>query len=293
MRFCQSLMYADPSQWVELARHAEAVGFDQLALSDHVLYPENLTSEYPYTATGKPVFQPDTSWPDVWVMVGAMAAVTSRIEFTTNIYVLPLRNPFVVAKAVGTASFLSGDRVSLGIGAGWMREEFDLLEQPFERRGARMEEQVEVLRTLWQGGLVEHHGDFYDFDKLQMAPVPGRPVPIIVGGHSPLALRRAARMGDGWVGVMYTREELRGYMVQLQQQRDQEGTSDRPFDVIAAIVDALPTPDVIAELEEMGVTTLMTSAWMIAGLTDASLDDNKRALETFAERYIAPHQDAT
>ena len=200
MRFCQSLMYADPGQWVELARHAEDVGFDELALSDHVFYPENLTSEYPYTSTGKPVFKPEAPWPDVWVMVGAMAAVTQRIAFTTNVYVLPLRNPFVVAKAVGTASFLSGDRVSLGIGAGWMREEFDCLEQPFERRGARMEEQVEVLRALWQGGLVEHHGEFYDFDKLQMAPVPTRPVPIVVGGQSDAALRRAAR-NDGWFGA--------------------------------------------------------------------------------------------
>jgi probable F420-dependent oxidoreductase len=284
-------MYADPGQWVELARHAEDVGFDELALSDHVFYPENLTSEYPYTSTGKPVFKPEAPWPDVWVMVGAMAAVTERIAFTTNVYVLPLRNPFVVAKAVGTASFLSGDRVSLGIGAGWMREEFDSLEQPFERRGARMEEQVEVLRALWQGGLVEHHGEFYDFDKLQMAPVPTRPVPIVVGGHSQLALRRAARIGDGWMGMYYSRDELRDYMVRLQQLRDEAGTADRPFEVNVAIVDALPTPDICAELEEMGVTTLMTSAWMIEGLTDASLDDNKRALEKFAERYIAPLRD--
>lgn len=288
MRFCQSLMFADPSQWVELARHAEAVGFDQLALSDHVFYPEELTSEYPYTPDGKPMFAADTPWPDVWVMVGAMASVTSRIEFTTNVYVLPLRNPFVVAKAVGTAAWLTGDRVSLGIGAGWMREEFDQLEQPFSRRGARMDEQVEVLRKLWQGGLVEHHGEFYDFDKLQIAPVPAKPVPIIVGGHSDVALRRAATRGDGWVGVYYTREELRAYMARLDRLRAEAGRLDRPFEVIAAVTDALPHPGVVEQLEGMGVTTLMTSAWMVEGLTDASLDDNKRALDSFAAKYIAP-----
>jgi len=258
MRFCQSLMFADPAQWVELARHAEEVGFDQVALSDHVFYPESMTSVYPYTPDGTPLFPPDTAWPDVWVMVGAMASVTSRITFTTNVYVLPLRNPFVVAKAVGTAAFLTGDRVSLGIGAGWMKEEFDQLEQPFARRGKRMDEQVEVLRKLWQGGLVEHHGEFYDFDKLQMAPVPSKPVPIIVGGHSEIALRRAAQRGD------------------------------EPFDVQASIIDAPPTADVVAQLEGMGVTTLLTSAWMMEGLTNASLDDNKRALDSFAERYIEP-----
>jgi probable F420-dependent oxidoreductase len=286
MRFSQSMMYADASQWVELARHAEAVGFDQVALSDHVFYPEKLTSSYPYTETGRPVFKPETPWPDVWVMVGAMASVTERIEFTTNVYVLPARNPFVVAKAVGTAAFLTGDRVSLGVGAGWMREEFEHLEQPFDRRGARMEEEIEVLRTLWQGGMVEHHGEFYDFDKLAMAPAPGKPVPILVGGHSDLALRRAARIGDGWIGIHYTRDELRTYVERLQGYRDEYGTTDRPFEVVGAINDALPDPDVCAELDEMGVDTLITSAWLIEGRTFASLDDNKRALDAFGATYI-------
>ena len=288
MRFCQSLMFADPSQWVALVQHAEDVGFDQVALSDHVFYPESMTSVYPYTPDGTPLFPPDTAWPDVWVMVGAMAAVTSRITFTTNVYVLPLRNPFVVAKAVGTAAFLSGDRVSLGIGAGWMKEEFDQLEQPFARRGKRMDEQVEVLRKLWQGGLVEHHGEFYDFDKLQMAPVPSKPVPIIVGGHSEIALRRAAQRGDGWVGIYYTRDELRGYVARLDELRSEAGRADEPFDVQASIIDAPPTADVVAQLEGMGVTTLLTSAWMMEGLTNASLDDNKRALDSFAAKYIEP-----
>lgn len=288
MRFSQSLMFAEPGQWVELARHAEAVGFDQMALSDHVFYPDKLTSSYPYSPTGRPAFEPDTPWPDVWVMVGAMAAATRRIEFTTNVYVLPARNPFVVAKAVGTAAWLSGDRVGLGVGAGWMREEFDQLEQPFEERGARMEEQIEVLRTLWRGGMVEHHGRFYDFDRLQISPVPERPVPILIGGHSERALRRAAAIGDGWVGVHYTRGELRGYVARLAELRAEAGTEDRPFEVVAAINDALPHADVCAELSEMGVDTLITSAWLIEGRAHASLSDNKRALDAFAERFIAP-----
>jgi probable F420-dependent oxidoreductase len=281
-------MFAAPDQWVELARHAEAVGFDQVALSDHVLYPEKLSSAYPYSPDGRPRFEPDTPWPDVWVMVGAMAAATLRIEFTTNVYVLPARNPFVVAKAVGTAAWLSGGRVSLGVGAGWMREEFDLLEQSFGGRSVRMEEQIEVLRTLWQGGMVEHHGKHYDFDRVEISPVPARPVPVLIGGHSDIALRRAARIGDGWVGVDYSTPELRTYMERVQTLREEAGTTDRPFEVIAAINDALPTPDVCAELAEMGVDTLMTSAWLIEGKANAPLDENRHALESFAERFIAP-----
>ncbi len=154
VKFCQSLMYAPAEDWVELTRAAEAVGFDEVSLSDHTFYPETLTSKYPYRADGRPLFKPQQPWPDVWVMAGALGAVTERIRMATHVYVLPARNPFVVAKAAGTAAWSSGGRVVLGIGAGWMREEFDALGQPFERRGARMEEQVEVLRALWRGGMV-------------------------------------------------------------------------------------------------------------------------------------------
>lgn len=288
MRFCQSLMYAAPDDWVELTRVAEAVGFDQVSLSDHVFYPDKLDSSYPYSASGRPIFPPETQWPDVWVMTGALAAVTQRITFSTHVYVLPARNPFVVAKAVGTAAHLSGGRVLLGVGAGWMREEFAQLEQSFERRGARMEEQIEVLRTLWRGGMVEHHGEFYDFDRLEMAPAPAQPVPILIGGHSETALRRAARIGDGWMGVYYGLDELAGIVERLLGYRREYGTADRSFEIQAAIVDRLPTPDVCAELEQIGVTTLITSAWMMSGLQFAPLAENLRALERFGEEYIAP-----
>jgi probable F420-dependent oxidoreductase len=288
VRFCQSLMYADPDQWVRLAQVSETAGFDQISLSDHVFYPDKLDSSYPYSDSGRPVFAPETQWPDVWVTTGALAAVTERIRFSTHVYVLPVRNPFVVAKAVGTAAWLSGDRVLLGVGAGWMREEFIQLEQPFERRGARMEEQIEVLRTLWQGGMVEHHGEFYDFDRLEMAPVPRRPVPILIGGHSDTALRRAARIGDGWMGVYYDTEALKEIVRRLQGFRQEYGTADRPFEIQASIVDRTPTPDVCAELAEVGVTCIITSAWMMQGLQFAPLAENVRALEAFGEKYIAP-----
>ena len=281
-------MFADPSQWRDLVQVAEAAGFDQVSLSDHVFYPDKLDSKYPYTASGEPMFPPDTQWPDVWVTTGALAAVTERIHFSTHVYVLPVRNPFVVAKAVGTAAWLSDDRVVLGVGAGWMREEFTQLEQPFERRGARMEEQIEVLRTLWRGGMVEHHGEFYDFDRLEMAPVPRRSVPILIGGHSDTALRRAARVGDGWMGVYYDTEALKEIVRRLQGFRDEYGTTDRPFEIQASIVDRMPTPDVCAELAAEGVTCIITSAWMMQGLQFASLADNVRALESFGEQYIAP-----
>ena len=285
MRFCQALIGADPLGWNRIAVAAEAAGFDSVAVSDHVVYPGNLTSAYPYTPDGTPLFSPEEDWPEAWVAIGSMAAVTTRLRFLTNVYVLPLRNPFVVAKAVGTAAFMSGGRVGLGIGAGWMAEEFELLEQSFARRGARMDEMVEVLRTLWSGGMVEHHGEFYDFEPVEMRPVPPAPVPIYVGGHSPAAFRRAARIGDGWLGVQYTPEVLVEHCRTLRLERERAGTLDRPFEIVASPL-AAPTPGLLEELEGEGVTTILTSAWMAVGETQPDVDTAVGMVEAFAERFL-------
>ena len=149
MKFANALIGAPPLALTKIAVAAEEAGFDAVALSDHVIYPEDLKSEYPYTSDGRPMFSPDAHWPDPWVLVGALGAVTTRLEFITNVYVLPLRNPFVVAKAVGTAAYLTGNRVRLGVGAGWMREEFELLGAPYEGRGRATDEYIAAFKALW------------------------------------------------------------------------------------------------------------------------------------------------
>lgn len=287
MKFSQALLGANPLDWPRIAAAAEEAGFDSVAVSDHVVYPARLESRYPYTPDGVPLFSPDEDWPDPWVAVGAMSAVTSRLRFLTNVYVLPLRNPFVVAKAVGTAAYLSRGRVGLGIGAGWMAEEFELMGQPFARRGKRMDEMVEVVRTLWNGGMVEHHGEFYDFDPVEMRPAPPAPVPIYVGGHSEIAMRRAATLGDGWLGMYYSVEELEQHCRTLEQAREDAGTADRPFEIIASPM-VTPTAENCERLEAAGVTTILTSAWMAQGVLGP--DSTEQAIEliaTFGERFIA------
>jgi len=287
MKFSQALLGANPLDWPRIASAAEEAGFDSVAVSDHVVYPARLESRYPYTPDGVPLFSPDEDWPDPWVAVGAMSAVTSRLRFLTNVYVLPLRNPFVVAKAVGTAAYLSRGRVGLGIGAGWMAEEFELMGQPFARRGKRMDEMVEVVRTLWRGGMVEHHGEFYDFDPVEMRPAPPAPVPIYVGGHSEIAMRRAATLGDGWLGMYYSVEELEQHCRTLERAREDAGTADRPFEIIASPM-VTPTAENCERLEAAGVTTILTSAWMAQGVLGP--DSTEQAIEliaTFGERFIA------
>ena len=286
MRFFNAMLGTPALDQIEVAQACEDAGFDGVALSDHVFYPQTLESKYPYTPDGTPQFSPDAEWPDPWVTVGAMASVTTTLRFMTNVYILPVRNPFIVAKAVGTAAYLSGNRVELGVGAGWMREEFDQLGQPFRKRGRQLDETIEVLRLLWSGGMVEHHGELFDFDPLEVKPVPSLPVPFLIGGHSEVALRRAAR-NDGWIGVNYTIEQLRDHLDTLTRYREEAGTADRSFEVVASPL-AVPSPETVEELEEMGVTTILTSAWISTGVREPDRDQAIELVHAYADRFIEP-----
>jgi probable F420-dependent oxidoreductase len=278
------MLGAQPEDWNRIAVAAEELGYHGVAISDHVVYPSYLASKYPYTPDGTPQFSPEENWPDVWVAIGSMAAVTTRLHFMTNVYVLPLRNPFVAAKAIGTAAYLSGNRVGVGVGAGWMREEFDLMEQRFDQRGARMDEMLEVMAGLWAGGMFEHHGRFYDFDPVDMRPAPTAPVPVYIGGASDVAFRRAARH-DGWLGLYHAPEELIEHCRTLRRFREDAGTADRPFEIIAAPL-AKPSRDLLDDLETEGVTTILTSAWLPKGVLTPTGDEAVALLTSYAERFL-------
>ena len=286
MKFVTSLAFSDPTQLCELACAADEAGWDGLVVSDHVVHPEKIATPYPYTKDGLPRWQAPTPWPDPWVAIGAMAAVTRRVRFLTGIYVLPMRNPFNVAKAVGTAAVLSGDRVTLGVGVGWMREEFALLGQPFEQRGPRTDEMIEVMRKLWGGGMVEHHGRFYDFPRLQMSPAPRVQIPILIGGVSDAALRRAGRIGDGWISDIHTTEELRGIVAKIREHRRAAGREGAPLEIVAAASDAFGV-DGYRRLEEIGVTTVQTMPWLFHGGPTEALAKKLEGLRRFADDVIS------
>ena len=287
MKFCQALIGLPAEWYVPVSVAAEAAGFDMVGLSDHVIHPESLASNYPYTPDGKPQYEPEWDFPDCWVTVGAMASATSRLQFVTNVYVLPARNPLVVAKAVGTAAVLSGGRVLLGVGAGWMREEFEALGQSFEARGRRMDETIDVLRSLWTDGSVEYHGDQIDLPALAMRPGPERRVPVLVGGHSSVALRRAAR-NDGWIGVNYTLDQLEEYCTIIHGLRSEAGMSAAPFEIVASPL-AVPDARTVERLESMGVSTIMTSAWIAQRRgVPTLLDEAIECVTSYGEQWIAP-----
>ena len=286
MRFVVSLAFNDPSHLVPLARAAEAAGFDSLALSDHVVHPREIRTPYPYTEDGSPRWPPFTAWPDPWVTIGHLAAVTERLRFLTSVYVLAMRNPFQVAKTVGTAAVLSRNRVALGVGAGWMRDEFELMQQPFEGRGARLDEMLEVLAGLWAGGWVEHHGEHYRFDALEMSPVPSEKIPIYVGGFSAPALRRAATRADGWISDLHTTAVLADLIPKVRALRADSPRAGDPFDVLVSCVDAYDLGG-YRRLEDLGVTHVMTMPWIFYGASQESLEQKLAGIARFGDEVLA------
>lgn len=286
MKFWQALSFSEPDQLLDVAQICEEVGFEGVFLSDHMFYPGDYEDKYPYSEDGKlDAFTPETPWPDPWVMIGAMAAVTQRIRFTTFIYILPLRNPIEVAKSTSTLGALSGDRFALGIGAGWMKEEFETMGVDFKTRGKRLDESMEVLRKLWSGEMVEHHGDHFDFPPLSMCPVPARPVPIWVGGISGLALRRAARIGDGWLGSGQTADEAVELLGKLHRYRKDYGRASEPFEAIVPLVTP-PTPDDLKRMQDAGADATVSYPFTYSLGQNSTLDQKRAYLEGFANSVM-------
>jgi len=287
VRFWQVASFAEPEQLTGVARAAEEAGFHGVLLSDHLFFPGRLESRYPYSEDGKPGFDGTTPFPEPWAAICAMAAVTTRLRFGTLVTILPLRHPLEVAKLVGTAAVLSGGRVALGVGAGWIREEFDALGVPFAGRGRRMDECIDVLRKLWTGEMIEHHGECFTIPPAQMSPAPREPVPILVGGLSPAALRRAATRGDGWIGTGQTPDQAAGILGTLRGLRAEAGRSDAPFESIVPLV-VPPEVDTLRRLEAgHGMTS--TTAWpFLYTLGPSSTLAQKRdAMLRFGDEVIA------
>lgn len=285
MKFVIAAAFQPLDHLAELARAADACGFEAMAFSDHVVYPEKLDTPYPYTPDGSRRYDETSQFPDPWVAIGALAAVTTRLRFTTNVFVLPMRNLFAAAKAIATAAVLSNDRVTLTIGVGWSKIEFELLGQDFATRGRRTDEMLSVLPELWSGRMVEHHGRYYDFPRLCMNPVPSAPIPVWIGGISDAALRRAARH-DGWLSDLQTSEEIAGCIGKLRRFREEGGRGSLPFDVMASASDAF-TVDHYRALGDAGVTHVLTMPWVLySGLTD-DLGQKLDGIRRFADDVIA------
>jgi probable F420-dependent oxidoreductase len=197
--FANTMDFTRPAEALALARAAEDAGFESMWTVEHVVYPEGYESRYPYSPSGRMPGDASSPLPDPLIWLSYVASATTRIRLATGVLILPQRNPLVLAKEVATLDHLSGGRVVLGVGVGWLEEEFNALGVPFRRRGARADEYIEVMRRLWDADHAGHEGEFASFTDVSSNPKPanGR-VPIVVGGHSEAAARRAGRIGDGF-----------------------------------------------------------------------------------------------
>ncbi|MEU2040958.1 TIGR03619 family F420-dependent LLM class oxidoreductase [Nocardia niwae] len=287
MRFTVGIALSPLDQLTELAKTAEECGFASIALPDSLFYMKSAAAKYPYTADGSRFWGPDTPWVDPLIGATAMAAVTSRIRFYTNVLKLGSRNPLLLARQVGSVANLSGNRFGFGVGIGWAPEEFEWCGVPFARRGARVDEMIEVIKLVLAGGMVEYHGEFFDFDPLQISPAPSEPVPFYIGGHTDAALRRAARVGDGWTSAMMTYDELRRTIGELDALRAQFGRTDEPFEIQAVCVDRFGRSG-YQDLADAGVTDAIVVPWLADGIGfDGELTAKQDSLRKFAQQYIA------
>ena len=299
MKFWCATAFMKTKQLVHIAQLLDEAGYHGLMVSDHLVYPKNLQSRYPYSPhpDGRPIWEPETAWPDPWVLIGAMTSVTSHLNFTTNIYVAGHRPLLQLAKEIATASVLSDGRVALGAGAGWMKEEFDLQGQDFSNRGKRLTEMIEALRAMWAGGWVEFHGEYYDVPLVTMEPSPPKKVPIYVGGHTDAALRRAARVGDGWIGNAYPWEEAEVHITKLKGYLREYGRENDDFEIICGLY-AMPTADLYQRAEEeLGMTGTLCMPWALgnpsagdhAGLAEMAAA-YKPFIDDFATNVVAKCQ---
>nr|WP_258538503.1 TIGR03619 family F420-dependent LLM class oxidoreductase [Mycolicibacterium chitae] len=259
MQFWSGTAFLPTRDLTTIASLLDKNGFTGVFTSDHLIYPRELRTPYPLTGD-KPPWLPETQWPDSWVTIGALAAVTTRLRFSNAVYIVGARPLLEVAKQVATAAALSDGRVSLAVGTGWMREEFELLGQDFDNRGPRTTEMIHALRALWQGGWVSWRGEFYDVPEIMIEPHPPAPVPILCGGESDVALKRAARDCDGWVGTYYSWDDAVAIVGRLKEFRRRYDRADEPFEVIVSLSDP-PSVDLYRRAEDIGVTGVMCAPW--------------------------------
>ena len=286
MKFWQAITWAETDQLLDIARFAEEVGFHGLMSGDHAVYPEAIAAGYPYSDSGLPPMQPEDEYPDQTAIFAAMAAVTQTLRFTCGVYVLPLRNPHEVARACATLALLSNDRFILGAGVGWMKEEFDIYGVDFHRRGRITDEMLEILPKLWRGEMVEHHGEFFDFPRVQLSPAPRKAPPVYIGGAPEAALRRAARLGDGYIGAGTAPQEVAPLLGRLRALRAEYGRQNQPFEAMLGIA-AEPSAKLYGRLADDGLESTVSPPFQFAlGKKHSSLDEKKRFLEGFAENII-------
>lgn len=286
MRFSLQVGMCEPDHYLPLARAAEVAGFDGIAVSDSICYPQEASSKYPYNKDGSREFLESVPFVESLISVAAMAAVTERIRFSTFVYKLAVRQAPVVAKQVQGIQVLSGNRFDFGIGISPWEEDFAVCGVPWERRGKRFDEQIDILRGLEGGEFFGYEGELHNMPANKMCPAPSQATPLLIGGHAEPALKRAARVGDGWMCAGADMEQLQAFIGRINQLREEYGTADKPFRVFTTGQDAFTVAG-IAKLEEIGVTDVIIGFRNVYEMeADKSLEEKIAMLNWYAGEFI-------
>jgi probable F420-dependent oxidoreductase len=258
------LLSADPQDYVRIVSRAEQLGFQSIWMGDHLVMPRELPDKYRSSRFGATDTDDGSVWLDPMTTFAYLAHATERIRFCTDIWVLPLRNPFVTAKLVATVDLLSRGRVALGVGVGWLADEFAAVGEDFTTRGRRCDEIIQALRILWEDDPATFHGHYYAFDEVRFLPKPAQrsAVPIFYGGTSSAALRRAGTLCDGWIDSPTSDvAQTASHMSTIERHRQQAGR-EGPFEFIARPGFASDRAKIDPRrYEDIGVTTFLAELW--------------------------------
>jgi probable F420-dependent oxidoreductase len=286
VRFTFAESMCDPAQYLPLAVEAERAGFHSFTVPDSLCYPEVSDSKYPYTPDGQREFLRGRPFIDPFCLIAAMGAVTERLRFTTFVVKLPIRQPVLVAKQAASVAVLTGGRFAFGVGLSPWPEDFAATGTDWKTRGARMDEMIEIVRGLTRGGFFGYDGEHYQVPSVEICPVPTAPIPILIGGHAEPALRRAARLGDGWMHAGGDAGDLARYLERLRALRREAGREREPFEVHVIALEAY-TLDGVRRLEDQGVTDVIVGFRNAYEPDTMPLQQKIDALRGYADRIIA------
>jgi probable F420-dependent oxidoreductase len=286
MRFSYQVGMCDGDHYLPLAQAAEAAGYHGITVPDSVCYPQEASSKYPYNADGSREFLESVPFIESLIAVAAMAAVTEKIRFATFVYKLAIRQAAIVAKQVQGINVLSKNRFDFGVGISPWEEDFAVAQTPWQKRGLRLDEQIDIIRGLDTGDYFGYQGEIHQMPPNKMNPVPSQTTPILIGGHADVALKRAAR-NDGWMCAGASLDELRTYINKINGFRQELGTADQPYKIFTTGQNAF-TKEGIAELEEIGVTDVVIGFRDVYNMEpDVDLETKIQQLDWYAGEFIS------
>lgn len=269
---------------VGMAVHAENVGFESVWTFEHVMVPVDYASKYPYSADGKMGATPETNFVDPLIALTAVAAGTKRVRLGTGVNILPQTNPLYLAKQAASLDFVSNGRFMLGLGVGWLEEEFKALGVPFERRGARADDYLAAMRKVWSGEVVEHESEFLSWHGFKSYPVPMQsPLPIVIGGSKGKALERVARFADGWYAPTATIDQIAALLPKLDDACRKVGRDRKTIEITTMWIPPMEGPDVVKRYAELGVSRLLVPLPALAMGGDPIEGMTKLADETLSK----------